>query len=254
MALDSQYIWIFIWSSVPKCILQDGYCEVVRCEVFGVVSGNSSFHSTHSFRWRENRVHDLCNKTARTMNGGSSLDNWKQSWKLLLSKKYIWRCREYDFNIGYTTGELTNAKSSRLNRRWFTFHHYNGRLGLGRRGIRGIVDTRYGYGGREYSYWGLRYRDRKVGKLTQPISTPQKILRFKEERSILKELSVSKRKPIRLTQPYFRPRSNFRTMVFKTYLQLSILISIQNESKFGETETKLLVALTSIWKTLSSID
>ena len=43
-------------------------------------------------------------------------------------------------------------------------------------------------------------------------------------------------------------------MVFKTYLHLLIPISIQNVSEFGETETKLLVALTSIWKTLSSID
>ena len=43
-------------------------------------------------------------------------------------------------------------------------------------------------------------------------------------------------------------------MVFKSYLQLSIHISIQNLSEFGETETKLLAALTSIWETLSSID
>ena len=25
-------------------------------------------------------AHDLCNKVARSMTGGSSLDNWKQSW------------------------------------------------------------------------------------------------------------------------------------------------------------------------------
>ena len=43
-------------------------------------------------------------------------------------------------------------------------------------------------------------------------------------------------------------------MVFITYLQFSIPIFIQNVTKFGETETKLLVAFTSIWKTLSSID
>ena len=43
-------------------------------------------------------------------------------------------------------------------------------------------------------------------------------------------------------------------MVFKTYLQLSISISIQNATEFGETEEKLLTALTSIWKTLASID
>ena len=35
----------------------------------------------------ENEAHDLCNEMARTMNGGSSLDNWKQSWKLLILKK-----------------------------------------------------------------------------------------------------------------------------------------------------------------------
>ena len=102
----------------------------------------------------------------------------------------------------------------------------------------------------------------KQEELTQPISTPKKS-RFTEESSILKELSVSKRKPINLKQPYFRPRFNFkpkkkkgifRTMVFKTYLQLSILIFIQNLTDFGETETKLLATLTSIWKSLSSID
>ena len=43
-------------------------------------------------------------------------------------------------------------------------------------------------------------------------------------------------------------------MVFTTYLQLSIPISIQNVSEFEEIETKLLTALASIWKTLSSID
>ena len=43
-------------------------------------------------------------------------------------------------------------------------------------------------------------------------------------------------------------------MVFITYLQFSIPIFIQNVTEFGETETKLLVAFTSIWKTLSSID
>ena len=95
------------------------------------------------------------------------------------------------------------------------------------------------------------------------MSTPKKALRFTAESIILKETSVGKRKAIGFTQPCFRPRSNlkpkkknglFRTMVFKTYLHLSILISIQNVTEFGETETKLLVALTSIWKTLSSID
>ena len=27
---------------------------------------------------------DLCNKVARTMKGGTLLDNWKQSWQLLI--------------------------------------------------------------------------------------------------------------------------------------------------------------------------
>ena len=103
----------------------------------------------------------------------------------------------------------------------------------------------------------------KQDELTQPMSTPKKILQFTEETSIIGEPSVSKRKPIGLTQPYFRPRSNlkpkkkkgpFRTMVFRTNLQLLISISIQSITEFGERETKLLAALTSIWKILSSID
>ena len=129
-------------------------------------------------------------------------------------------------------------------------------MGRSRRGIWGIVGTGYGYGGSGYSYWGL-WSIHTINKYTD------KTLRFTEASSILKEPSVSKRKPIGFTQPYFRPRSNlkpkkkkglFRTMVFKTYLQLSIPISIQNVTEFGETEDKLLVALTSIWKTLASID
>ena len=43
-------------------------------------------------------------------------------------------------------------------------------------------------------------------------------------------------------------------MVFKSHLQLSIPVFVQNVIEFGETEIKLLAALTSIWKTLSSID
>ena len=50
----------------------------------------------------------------------------------------------------------------------------------------------------------------KKEELAQHVSTPKKTLRFTEESSILKELSVSKRKPIGLTQPYFRPRSNLK--------------------------------------------
>ena len=42
--------------------------------------------------------------------------------------------------------------------------------------------------------------------------------------------------------------------MFKIYLQLSIPISIQNVAEFGETKENVLTALTSIWKTLSSID
>ena len=104
---------------------------------------------------------------------------------------------------------------------------------------------------------------KKQEELTQPMSIPKKTLRFMKESRILKEPSVSKRKPIGLTQPYFRSCSTlkpqkkkgiFRPMVFKTYLQLSIPISIQNLSGFGDIETKLLAALISIWKTLSSID
>ena len=100
-------------------------------------------------------------------------------------------------------------------------------------------------------------------EFTSSMSTPKKTLRFTEANSILKEPSVSKWKLIGFTQPYFRPRSNlkpkkkkgpFRTIVFKTYLQLSIPISIPNVTEFRETEENLLIALTSIWKTLASID
>ena len=32
-------------------------------------------------------AHDLCNKVARSMTGGSSLDNWKKTWQAFLLKK-----------------------------------------------------------------------------------------------------------------------------------------------------------------------
>ena len=95
------------------------------------------------------------------------------------------------------------------------------------------------------------------------MSTPKKALRFTAESIIFKEPSVGKRKAIGFRQPCFQPRSNlkpkkknglFRTMVFKTYLHLSIPISIQNVVEFGETEKTLFTALTSIWKKLASID
>ena len=100
-------------------------------------------------------------------------------------------------------------------------------------------------------------------EFTPSMSTPKTKLRFMEANIILKEPSVSKRKPIGFTQSNFRPRSNlkpkkkkglFRTMAFKTYLQVSIPISIQNVTEFGDTEVKILTALTSIWKILASID
>ena len=51
----------------------------------------------------------------------------------------------------------------------------------------------------------------KKEELAQHMSTPKKTLRFTEESSILKEPSVSKRKPISLTQPYFRPGYNLKS-------------------------------------------
>ena len=83
---------------------------------------------------------------------------------------------------------------------------------------------------------------------------PKKTLRFTEESSIFKESSVSKRKPIDLTQPYFWPRSNlkskkkkgiFRTMVFKKNLQLSIPFRIRrNRNKIiGSLDINLEIML-----------
>ena len=90
-------------------------------------------------------------------------------------------------------------------------------------------------------------------KLTQSMSTPKNQLRFTGEGRILKSALVSKREPIGCTYTYFRPRSNlkpkkglFRIMVIKSYLQLLIPISICKVNEFGETETKVLEAQTSI--------
>ena len=43
-------------------------------------------------------------------------------------------------------------------------------------------------------------------------------------------------------------------MVFKLYLQLSLPILIQLVNEFGPKETKVLEALTVIWKILTAID
>ena len=43
-------------------------------------------------------------------------------------------------------------------------------------------------------------------------------------------------------------------MVFKTYLQLSLPIAIQQVTEYGATETRTLEAITEIWKALVSIN
>ena len=43
-------------------------------------------------------------------------------------------------------------------------------------------------------------------------------------------------------------------MVFKTYLQLSLPITIQQANEYGTTETKKLEKITTIWRVLTSID
>ena len=106
-------------------------------------------------------------------------------------------------NDGYRNGELASKKIPRLNRQCFTFHHYNGRLGwegevFGELWIQDMVMEEVDTVIEDFST-----ETENQEKLTQPMSTPKKTLRFTEENSIFKESSISKRKPIGLTQPYF---------------------------------------------------
>ena len=201
-------------------------------------------------------AHDLCNKVARAMTGGSSLDNWKKTWQAFLLKKQFddlettllmlgirLASSPPDIHQGWIGEELP---ATIITEAWVGAGEVFGELWV-QDTVMEEADT----------------ATEDSGEVTPSMSTPTKTLRFTEASSILKEPSVSKRKPIGFTQPYFRPRSNlkpkkkkglFRTMVFKTYLELSIPISIQAVTEFGETEEKVLAALTSIWRTLTSID
>ena len=96
---------------------------------------------------------------------------------------------------------------------------------------------------------------------SQPLLAPTKKLYFKDKGSILKASTHTRKKESVESQCYFKPRSNikpknkrdiFRKMAFKTYLQLSLPITMQQLTKYGATETKQLEAITEIWKVLLS--
>ena len=86
---------------------------------------------------------------------------------------------------------------------------------------------------------------------------------FQEKGSILKASKHTKKTDSVASQGYFKPRSNlkpknkrgiFRKIAFKTYLQLSLPIAIQQVTEYRATETRTLEALTEIWKTLTSVN
>ena len=98
---------------------------------------------------------------------------------------------------------------------------------------------------------------------SQTLLTPTKKFWFKEGESVLKVSKHSRWKETESSQAYFKPRYNvkpknnsgvFRNMVFKTYLQLSLPIAIQQINEYGATEIKTQESITVIWKVLTSID
>ena len=98
---------------------------------------------------------------------------------------------------------------------------------------------------------------------SQNLLTSTKKLCFKEIENILKSPKHSRIKKSESSKSYFKPRSNvkrtkkrgiFRNMAFKSYLQLSLPITIQHVNTYSATETKTLEAIAAIWRVLTSID
>ena len=98
---------------------------------------------------------------------------------------------------------------------------------------------------------------------SQPLLTLNKKLCFKEKGSILKAYMHTIKKDSEISQGYFKPRSNikpknkrgiFRKMVFKTYMQLSLPIAIQQVTEYRVIETNILGAITKIRKELLSVN
>ena len=98
---------------------------------------------------------------------------------------------------------------------------------------------------------------------SQPLLTLNKKLCSKEKGSILKAYMHTIKKDSEISQGYFKPRSNikpknkrgiFRKMVFKTYMQLSLPIAIQQVTEYRVIETNILEAITKIRKELLSVN
>ena len=97
--------------------------------------------------------------------------------------------------------------------------------------------------------------------LPKRMSALKKTLKFTDEGKSptpLSKVMKSKSTPV-----YFKSRSNkkpshkkriFKNMVFKTYVKLTLPISIQQAMEFGATEQVVLDAVTKIWKSLSELD
>ena len=81
--------------------------------------------------------------------------------------------------------------------------------------------------------------------------------------SVLNASTHNRKKKSKSPQGYFKPRSNikpknkrgiFLKMEFKTYLQLSLHIVIQQVTEYGVTLKNILEVITEIWKVLLSIN
>ena len=83
---ESLYETVFksVYSRTGKAKLVPQTAKQCVTKFLESFTGIVSFTQLTLFDEGENEARELFNKVAKTMNGGSSLDNWKQPWQLLL--------------------------------------------------------------------------------------------------------------------------------------------------------------------------
>ena len=190
------------------------------------------------FKEGKEGAHDLCGAITRTIEGGSHSKNWVRIWTPLLAK--------VDFNDQETQ-----------------------RLTLGIRLVKTPPEVHGGWYRNQLqsntitdAWTGARTKD-TVMVDRDMAKEDEDLVCFQEKGSILKASKHTKKTDSAASQGYFKPRSNlkpknkrgiFRKIAFKTYLQLSLPIAIQQVTEYRATETRTLEALTEIWKTLTSVN
>ena len=76
-----------VYSRIDKANLTPQEAQKIVKAFNEVFPGTVPFTTTSLFEEGKRGAHDFCREVERTMNGGSALDNWRQSWTLRLLSK-----------------------------------------------------------------------------------------------------------------------------------------------------------------------